>query len=309
MTFRPDLDGVRLEDRVVLSARGVTAAQVAAFATGNSGNSNNSGNPNSSSNLTASQVRNGYAASLQNTANGLRQYVNTQTAALYANGATPTAEQLANFRAQVAGAVNAAAFTVSSQAALVPNATRGVVPAIQNAILGNCNNSLISRINAVTSQNRNTGSASSMEAAVGRQLDNSINSVRSIFMRYFNAAPLNRLSVDASGNRIGLQQYLGNRVISQYSNSLGSLANSFPNVAQSALFANGSTGTPSQAAMNGFNTQYTNALGVITAQLGNNLSLFQNSSSVLPQFFSSIYCANTGTGNGTGTGTGGGVIG
>jgi len=286
--FRPVLGDSSLEERVVMNA---TAAHISAAA-----NTANAG-------MTAAQVRAAFNTALQNATRTIRNFVNAQSAQLFANG-TPTTDQINNFRAQVAGAVNATALSLSSQAALLPRSDN-TVASIQNALLGSGRNSLLSRIDTALQNNRNLSSATRLQNAIGNGITNTFLGTRSTFNNFFNTTPLNRLSVDASGNQIPLQQFLGGRVISQFQNSLGAFANAFPNVANSALFPNGvNNGTsPSSDLLQAFNSQTSNALGTLTAQLGRNLQLFPNSGLLSSQLNPLLFGSGTGTG-GTGANAG-----
>ena len=108
--FRPSVDGVILEDRLVLSTgvRGqLGAAAVAARPQAQA----------SGSALSRRALYQSYRTQLKAASNQLNQYVDSQIASLYANG-TPTQAQLAELRQQVAGAVDATTFRISSQLAL-----------------------------------------------------------------------------------------------------------------------------------------------------------------------------------------------
>ena len=76
---------------------------------------------------------------------------------------------------------------------------------------------------------------------------------------------------------------MGGQVISQLSNTLGSLAQSFSTVATSMLFPNGTSGTPGEDLVSAFNTQASNALTTATFQLGSSLSMFNGFSNVVSQ--------------------------
>jgi len=284
--FRPTLaDYARLEDRVVMS---VTAANIAAAATSQSG-------------MTAAQVRAASARALQAATRNIRNFVNAQSAALFANG-TPTADQINNFKAQVAGAINSTAFTLSSQAALLPNSARNVA-AIQNALLGSGRTSLLSRLDTALQNNRNLSSATRLQNAIGSGITNTLLGVRSAQNNFFNTTPLNRLSVDSSGNPIPLQQFISGQIANQFTNSLGAFANAFPTVANATLFPNGPNNgvNPSSDLIQAFNAQTTNALGTITAQLGSNLALLPNSGLVASQLNPLLFGTGT-TGTGANTG-------
>jgi hypothetical protein len=98
---------------------------------------------------------------------------------------------------------------------------------------------------------------------------------------------------------------MGQQLVSQLGNALGSLAQSFPGVANSVLFPNGVAGasSPSQALINQFGTMASSALSTSALQLGSDLSLFGGNSNVATQLQSLLFGTGTGTGTGIGTGT------
>ena len=135
----------------------------------------------------------------------LRQYLNTQISQLYANG-RPTAEQLANFKTQAAGAINATALRVSSQLALLPRATDRLVANLQDALLSNNGTSLISRINRLASSPRISQSAARLDAAVNRAVGSFTNQARGQFTNYLITTPIYRLSQDPTTGTDPLSQ-------------------------------------------------------------------------------------------------------
>ena len=126
--FRPALNDIRLEDRVVLNG-GVGTAHVATLAAAISPavRAQQSGSQNT---FTRRELLSVYRQQFNAARNSLRQALSTQITQLYANG-RPTAEQLANFRTHASGAINATAFGVSSQLALLPRATDRLVAQLQ----------------------------------------------------------------------------------------------------------------------------------------------------------------------------------
>ena len=113
------------------------------------------------------------------------------------------------------------------------------------------------------------------------------------FNSFFNTTNLTNLSVNSSGQRIPIRQFMSGQVVSQLSNTLGLLAQSFPNVANSMLFPNGTTGIPTQDMLNSFNQQAMNAPSTASFQLGSVLSLFPGSSSVISQLQPLLFGATT----------------
>ena len=240
----------------------------------------------------------------------LKQFVNQQAGLLYANG-TPSASQIAAFRDQIAGAVDATAFRVSNQLALLPGATDRLVAQVQNNLLGDSLRGLGGQINRlIIRQNQSPGR---LLSSINQAINGISNRNVSQTSNFLQNAPLAQLSIDTTtGQRIPLQQFMAQQVVSQFGNTLGSLAASFPNVANTALFTNGTMSTD-PAVQQQFATQLQSAIGLATSQLGTNLAVFPNSLHLFPGsgtdittpltkiFFNSI--SGTGTGP-TGTGTG-----
>src|SRR5699024_8756343 len=92
-----------------------------------------------------------------------------------------------------------------------------------------------------------------------------------------------RLSVNSTGQRIPLEQFMGNQLLNQVGNTFGQLSQTFPSVANSTLFPNGTNVTPTHAAVNQFTTQAGHALATAAFQLGSSLSVFPGSSGVIAQ--------------------------
>ena len=226
-------------------------------------------------------------------ARDLRTAIKAEVAQLYANGAVPTSQQMADFDASVAGAVDATALRLSTQAALLPNSGARLEPAVQNAILGSGPKSLVSRLNALAQAGKLSGTTAASSRALTNLLTTTNQQTVSQLNNFFNTTPVNQLSVNASGQHIPLQQFLGDRLVSQVGNTLGSLSQSFPTVANAALFPNSTTGIPTQAAMNAFTTQYDNALATAAYQLGSGLALFPTSSSVVSQIAPMLFGSGT----------------
>jgi hypothetical protein len=88
---------------------------------------------------------------------------------------------------------------------------------------------------------------------------------------------------------------MGNQLLNQVGNTFGLLSQTFPSVANSILFPNGTNVAPTQAAVNQFNTAVGNALATAAFQLGSGLSVFPGSSGVISQLQPLLF----GTGNGT----------
>jgi hypothetical protein len=302
-TFRPSVVEASLEDRLVLSSNPIVfnngmslafrlspavrvAARPAQVSVAQAGVQN-------TSTLTVRQLRRAFLQQSRAAATALRQMIKDQATQLFANG-TPTPQQLADFNAMVNGAIDATAFQLSSQAALLPGSNRRLVPAIQNALLGDRRNSLLNRVQAITQSSRTTRSAAALQAALGRQLNTSLLGVNNQLNGFFATTNLNRLSVDQNGQRIPLQQFLGGQVINQFGNTLGALSQSFPTVANSVLFPNGAT-TATADAQAALANQTRQALGIAAFQLGSNLALFPDAATTVgPQLQSALFGTGAG---------------
>jgi hypothetical protein len=293
--FRPSLGDSSLEDRLVLSAAATGTVQTLTVpATPPPAPA-----PVSPARAVA-QVRRALLQQARSLATDVRTAINDQVTALYANG-KPTTQQVADFNAEVMGIANAAALRLSGQAALLPASSGRLIPGIQDALLGSGSNSLISRIRSFAASGRTGASASSLQAAVTRQLDATLRVANARFGNYFTTTNLNRLSVDQGGGRIPLRQFMGNQLLGQVGNMLGVFAQNFPNVSTSALFPNGTIDvnglpiTPSQDALGAFNLQASNALQAAAFQLGNGLSIFPGASQAASQIRPILFGSGVGS--------------
>jgi len=242
---------------------------------------------------TERQLRTAFARQVQLATLDLRNAVAREVRQLFANGSVPTPQQLTDFNATVQGAIDATALRVSTQASLLPGAGTRLVPAIQNALLGSGSKSLSSELSSALQSARNTGSALRLQYLLGRQIILVPDQIISQFNTFFNTTNLNRLSVNSSGQQIPLEQFMAGQVVKQFSNTLGMLAQSFPNVANSMLFPNGATGNPTQDLLDAFGTQASNALATAAFQLGSSLALFPASASVISQIQPLLFGATT----------------
>ena len=277
IAFRPSLVDPTLEDRLVLSS--ITAAPLAAPPPVPSAVVISSPAPF----RTVGQLRTTMAHEVQIATLDLRNGVAHEIQQLFANGSVPTAQQMNDFNATVQGVLNATALGLSSQASLLPGAGTSLVPAIQNAVLGSGSRSLSSELSSLLQSDRNAGSAVRLQSVFARAIMQSPTLINRQFNSFFNTTNLTNLSVNSSGQRIPIRQFMCGQVVSQLGNTLGLLAQSFPNVANSMLFPNGTTGIPTQDMLNSFNQQAVNALSTASFQLGSVLSLFPGSSSVISQ--------------------------
>jgi hypothetical protein len=281
--FRPSLCDSFLEDRMVLSA-GATGTVHALIVPATPPPAPAPVSPA----MAVAQVRRELRQQTHSLATEMRTAINDRVTALYASG-KPTQQQVIDFNSEVMGIADAAALRLSDQATILPASASRLIPKIQNDLLGSGSNSLISRIQSLAASGRTGASASTLQAAVTQQVNATIQVANARFGDYFNTTNLNRLSVDQSGSRIPLRQFMGNQLLNQFANTLGVFAQNFPTVAMSALFPNGTTDasgvpiTPSPAALSAFNMQASNALQTAAFQLGNGLSLFSGASQAVSQ--------------------------
>jgi hypothetical protein len=284
VSFCPSTTEARLEERIVLSsASSVTppAAPPPFFS------SVVIGNPSPAK--TVAQLRNAYKRDVALTTVNLRSAFANEIGQLYANGNVPTQQQLTDFNANLQGALDATALQLSTQASLLPGSGTRLVSGIQNALLGSGSTSLSSQLSSVLQSNRNTASALKLQSAFARDIIATPRQINSQFNRFFASTNLSQLSVNSSGQHISLSQFMGGQVVSQLGNTLGSLAQSFPTVATSMLFPNGTTSSPGQDLLSAFNTQVTNALTTVAFQLGSSLSMFGDFSKVASQIQSMLF--------------------
>lgn len=318
--FRPTAEGASLEDRVVLDAglttvfdlgQGVTAVvpSTAPWAS--------TLGPPVAAQLAAQdrqalrlarqldmletrQFQRAYQEQVRAASRDLRTFLDAEIQNLYAAG-QPTPAQVEEFNAMVGGALNATALRVSSQAALLPGSEARLLPAVQNALLGDARNTLPARLQGLTlgqgpGAARNLASPQALQAAIGRQVDQSFRGIGNQFNSFFRGNTLARQSVDAFGQRVPIGQFLGGRAIDQFGNTLGALGSSFGTVGNTALFANGAT-TATPEALAAFQSQYRNALGTAAFQLGSALSVFPNASTgVIPQLQTAMFGTPPGSG-------------
>ena len=276
--FCPSTIDARLEQRIVLSsANSVTplAAPPPFFS------SVVIGNPSPAK--TVAQLRNAYTREVALTTVNLRSAFANEIDQLYANGNVPTQQQLTDFNANLQGALDATALQLSSQASLLPGSGTRLLSGIQNALLGSGPTSLSSQLSSVLQSSRNTASALKLQSAFARDIIATPRQISSQLNNFFASTNLSQLSVNSSGQHISISQFMGGQVVSQLSNTLGSLAQSFPAVATSMLFPNGTTSMPSQDLLSAFNSQATNALTTVAFQLGSSLSVFGGFSNVVSQ--------------------------
>ena len=298
--FRPAINDIRLEDRVVLNGGGGTAHVVpVAAAISPAVRAQQSGAQNT---FTRRELLSVYRQQFNAARDSLRQALSTQINQLFANG-RPTGEQLANFRTLSSGAIDATALRVSSQLALLPRATDRLVAQLQNELLGNNRASLVSRINNFANSSRINQSAGRLDAAVNRVLGSFTTQAQGQFANFLTTTPI--LSIVAGcddrckGSRFG-SSWPSKSSASSATPSPGS-SQSFPNVATSALFNNGTMITD-PAAQHAFGARLGSALGVINFQLANNIGVFRGLGSTLAPTLQQAFFGNGQTGTGGTTG-------
>jgi len=249
--------------------------------------------------LTAAQLRTALAQQIQAASTSLNSAVAAQVRQLFTRGVALTPQQMSNLQATIGGLVNATALRLSTQASLLPGGATRLAPAIQNALLGSGANSLTSRLTSLiqSQANRVNVSVPALQSAVARQIGLATQSNNNLANNFFNTTNLNALSVNSQGRRIPLQQFVGGQLVNQLGNSMGLLSQNFSTVANSMLFPNGTTATPSQSAINAFSGLTNNALNTAAFQLSSGLSLLPQGSNLARQLQPLLFGSSTATNN------------
>jgi hypothetical protein len=289
IVFCPNVPDARLEERVVMSS-----SNLAPLPAPPPFNSNvlveKFGHP-----LTVTQLRAAYLVQVRVANSDLQNMVHTDIQQLYSSGSVPTAQQQTDFEAMVGGALDATALRLSSQASLLPDSGRSLVPAIQNELLGSGSTSLASRLSSLAQSGRFNGSAGKLQSMSSRQIKLATEQNIAEVNHYFKTTAVNSLSVNSSNQPISLKQFVGGQLVSQFANTLGSLAQSFPNVANSTLFPNGTTSTVDQSLLDTFTSQSNSALSTAAFQIGSALELFPGFSNVTAQLQPMLFNSTTNT--------------
>jgi hypothetical protein len=311
IAFRPSVSGSQLEERCVPSTAGAVDAPTTISSATAVATPLAAPPPVSSSLVIGSatpwtsvrQLRAAYTREVKLSMLDLRNAVADQVQQLFANGSTPTAQQMANLAANIQGSVDATALQLSSQASLLPASSARLVPKIQTSLLGAGSKTLSSELNSVLNSSGNTGSAQTLQRALGRVISLTPQQLSGQFTNFFATTPVNQLSVNSTGQQIPLRQFMGQQLVSQLGNTLGSLAQGFSGVANSVLFPNGVSGSssPSQSLINQFGTMASSALSTAALQLGSGLSLFNGDSNTATQLQSLLFGSGSGSGSGTST--------
>jgi hypothetical protein len=136
--------------------------------------------------LTKARLLADYARAVRLATRDLQSAIKTQIGQLHANGATPTAQQIAVFNASIAGVLNATAMRLSVQSSLLPNSSRRLIPAIQNAILDSGPTSLASRLTSLAQSGQLSGTTGASSVALSRLINTSTRQTISQLSIFFN---------------------------------------------------------------------------------------------------------------------------
>lgn len=286
VAFRPALNDILLEERVVLNAT-PRGALVSAGALGAARNTP----------YVLQAVHRSYLNQLQTSQRFFTQFANQQAAALYQ---TPenwgpdgrvTLGALENYGNSMAGGINATVFRLSSQIALLPESGRALT-AIQNSFMGSQANSLASRITRLVSSPRASTSPWMLQRAVNRDINQTFRADTAALGNYFHTTPIARLSVDANtGRLIPITPYMAQRAVGQINNIFGALVNSVNGIAAQTIFD--SEGNYNPAGRQQFEQLYVDALSTAAAQAGGVLSVFPNGDSLASQLQNAIFATGT----------------
>jgi hypothetical protein len=248
------------------------------------------------------QVRVAYNQQLRAAVTDLRNAIRSDINQAYANGPLVTSQQRADLNAMIGGAIDATALRLTAQASLLPASQTRLIPSLQTSLLGPFG--LTGRVNAAINSSRLDTSPQRLDLAITRGLMLTAQQNNGGLNAFFRTTPVAALSVDTSGQRIPIQQFLASRLVTNFGDSLGMLAQNYPLVAQAMLggsgstlgsgsgsmlgsgsaSGSGSTGVgpiattiaPTQAQLAAFNGQFNNALGTTMFQLGSGLSVLNN---------------------------------
>jgi hypothetical protein len=303
--FQPCVNGARLEDRVVLShvsMSAIHASRTQALAA-RAAQGNAEGLPRNT--YSRAELLSLYRTQFQSAGTALKQVINSGIAQIYANG-RPSQTQLNALQTLVLGAVDATTFRVASQVALLP-ATQNFVGSVQNQLLQPQGGSLAGRLNGIIGSPRFNQSPGRLRFALGRTIDAQAMRLAGQMDNYLNTTPVFRLSTNSAGQLVGPRQFMAQQVINQFINTYATLAQAFPKLAQTALFANGAT-TTTPDVQGKFNNQVVQALNIVNYQLASDLAFFPGAKEALAPslrqaFFAVDQSVGAGTGANTGTGT------
>ena len=237
--YRPDLNGARLEERVVLSLppgfNFVGPNQVA-------------------------QLRAAVARASRSIEFGVRTQIQAQARQLFAAG-TPTPQQIANFDANAQGAIVSGASALANMLAVLPHTRTNLVPLAARAFLANGQNSLLSRVNNLVNNSSAMSSLPQLQAALAQDVRSVFGNVSAQTAQFFANQNFNNDVLNASDGSETLSQFIGDRIITQFANNLGNLASAFPTVANAVLFGNGVTSATTGRDSSNFNQMVTRGAG------------------------------------------------
>ncbi len=161
IAFRPSLMDATLEQRTVLSSGG-TAAAIAATpppAPAPVG-------PAIVHRAVLSHLDSQLRRELKTTSSDLRKVLKAEIRNTYADRSSPVASRQANLHAFVAGAVDATALVISSEASVIIGSGSTLVPTIQNTLVGSSPSSLASQLNAALQSPQNMASPLTLQSTV-----------------------------------------------------------------------------------------------------------------------------------------------
>jgi hypothetical protein len=242
IAFRPSIDNHKLEDRVVLSG-GATASASAPIVNLTPAVTPRPALSPVSVRALMTSLHKAYALELKDAGTDLRKMVDADIKQMYATGGKPTAQQRADFIAQVDGAVDATALRVSAPASLLPGAGTTLVTTLQNDLLGTGSTSLMSRLSAVSQNAGAAVSAARLTTAFNQAVNASSARTLAATQTFLSTAPLAQSMVATTGQLVPLRQFMADQVLGQLENNLGLLAAEFPTVANAMLFPNTTTST------------------------------------------------------------------
>jgi len=280
LAFRPALNDIRLEDRVVLNAARPSAL-IAGVAEARQ------------ERLALRQIQQSYLRQIRTTQTFLTQFASDQAAML---AGTPqnwgpdgrlTQEALGNYSNALAGGLNATTFRLASQVSLLPNSLH-VGTGIQDGMIGLQANSLASRISKLIGSPRAYTAPWALQNLVNRDINQTFNANVNALGRYFRSTPVGRLAIDpTTGQRIPVSQFLGEQAVTQINNIFGSFANSVGDIAAQTIFD--AQGNFNPAGVQTFEQLYAQALGTAGNQIAGVLSLFPNGDSLAAQLQQGLF--------------------
>lgn len=291
LAFRPALNDIRLEERVVMNAARPSALIAGAW-----------GPEARQERLELRQIQQSYLRQIRTTQTFLTQFASDQAALLagapenWGPDGRLTQEALGNYSNALAGGLNATTFRVASQVALLPGSTQ-TVGAIQDSLIGLQHNSLASRISRLIGSPRASTAPWALQNVVNREINRAFNADISTVGRFFRTTPISHLAIEpTTGQRIPVSQFLGERAVAQINNIFGSFANSVEGIAAQTIFD--AQGNFNPAGVQMFEQLYAQALGTAGNQIAGVLSLFPNGASLAGQLQQALYA----TGNDPATG-------